>query len=245
MGINRLRYFLLVIWVAGASLAFTTTTIYSQPSKLHRNPLIEPKPYTTELSLVGGTILDVPDNFFTITFPMLAVMLQITKEVNRARLEERAFDLRLKEQRERKLAADPTLTESELIRQDAAKDFSYYGPDAVGRKEENNEVVASRRSRARVTLLERPEDEPGRQFTLSEEEITELESLGLEYDPYYDDPYTEEELPEDVPYRKNGRFGDRIYDNGEIFYRDSTNGLYYRQGSKPRSQSFWASSRYD
>lgn len=243
MGINRLRYFLLLICILDASLAFITTAKYSQPSAVHRNPLINPKPVTTELSMIGGPILDVPDGFFTITFPVLGILLQISKEVNRAKLEERAFDLRLKEQRERKLAADPTLTESELIRQDAANDFSYYGPNAVGRKEE--EVMADRGGRSRVAVLERPLDEPGRQYTLSEEEIAELESLGLEYDPYYDDPYTEEELPEDEPYRKNGRFGDRIYDNGEIFYKDATTGLYYRQGSKPRGQSVWSSTRYE
>lgn len=207
--------------------------------------MVDPKPSKTKHSLTGGPIVDVPNGFFTITFPILGILLQISKEVNRAKLEERAFDLRLQEQRKRKLAADPTLTESELIRQDAARDFSYYGPKAVGRRDEGNEVKADRRSRARVTVLERPEAEPGRQYTLSEEEIMELEALGLEYDPYYDDPYTEEELPEDVPYRNDRRFGDRIYDDGEVFYRDSTNGLYYRQGSKPRVQSLWAPSRYD
>jgi len=43
-------------------------------------------------------------------------MVQISKQVNRARLEGRAFGLRLKEAGEQRMEEDPSLTESELIR---------------------------------------------------------------------------------------------------------------------------------
>jgi hypothetical protein len=171
---------------------------------------------------------------------MLGIMLQISKQINRARLEERAFDLRLKEARERKMAEDPSLTESELIRQEAAQDVSYYGPDAMERRELKKDPVTSKR----VTVLERDSGRSGdRRYTLSEDEIVDLEAMGVEYDPYYDDPYTEEEMPDDDEYRQDKRYGDRIYDTGEVFYKDADTGLYYRQGSKPRITSFWAGSR--
>lgn len=191
----------------------------------------------TQLFL-GGALVNVPDGFFTITFPLLGVMLQISKQVNRARLEERAFDLRLAEARELKMQQDPSLTESELIRQEAAQDVSYYGPDAVERRQETKE-----RKQSKVTVIERDGSEAGRRYTLSDEEIEELQAMGVEYDPYYDDPYTEEEMPEDDAYRQDKRYGDRIYDNGEVFYKDADTGLFYRQGAKPRSSSFWAGSR--
>lgn len=58
-------------------------------------------------------------------------------------------------------------------------------------------------------------------------------------DPYYDDPYTEDELP-DGDYDVDKFYGDRIYSKtGEIFYKDSDTGLFYRQGAKPRNLSFW------
>lgn len=196
---------------------------------------------STQLS-IGGAIIDVPDGFFTLTFPLLGIMLQISKQVNRARLEERAFDLRLKEARERKLEQDPSLTESELIRQEAAQDVSYYGPDAMARREAKETTLAS--STKRVTVLERTSRRKGeRRYTLSDDEITDLETMGVEYDPYYDDPYTEDELPDDENYRQDKRYGDRIFDDGEIFYKDAETGLYYRQGAKPRISNFWAGSR--
>lgn len=194
---------------------------------------------TTHLS-IGGAIIDVPDGFFTLTFPILGVMLQISKQINRARLEERAFDLRLKEARERKLEQDPSLTESELIRQEASQDVSYYGPDAMARRE----LKEARASPQRITVLERTSGREGeRRYTLSDDEVVELEAMGIEYDPYYDDPYTEDELPDDEEYRQDKRYGDRIYENGEIFYKDSDTGLFYRQGAKPRISTFWAGNR--
>ena len=75
---------------------------------------------------------------------------------------------------------------------------------------------------------------------MSPQEIENFErEFGVEYDPYYDDPYTEEELPEDIPYKVDKLYGDRIYKDGEVFYKDDKTGLYYRQGSQPRTQKFW------
>lgn len=207
-------------------------------------PSFAPTKTSTNSQLAaGGALFDVPDGFFTLTFPMLGIMLQISLQINRARLEERAFDLRLKEARERKMELDPSLTESELIRQEAAQDVSYYGPDAIARRKQGNTEESSARGPQRVTVLERDGREEGRRYTLSDEEIDEIEAMGVEYDPYYDDPYTEEELPDDEDYRLDKRYGDRTYDNGEVFYKDADSGLFYRQGAKPRSKSFWAGSR--
>jgi hypothetical protein len=212
-------------------------------------PILQPKPpvFTARIPsqssalFIAGAIIDVPDGFFTLTFPMLGIMLQISKQVHRARLEERAFDLRLQESRERRMEQNPSLVESELIRQDAAKDISYYGPDAIRRREEESTSTSRKRGPVRTILLERDGSSlQQRRYTLCDEEIQSLEALGVEYDPYYDDPYTEEELPTDGKFRQDKRYGDRIYENGEIFYRDSETGLFYRQGAKPRTVTFWA-----
>lgn len=73
---------------------------------------------------------------------------------------------------------------------------------------------------------------------MSDEEIARFESLyGIEYDPYYDDPYTEEELPMGK-FNVDKRYGDRVYSDGEVFYK-TAEGLYYRQGAKPRNWKFW------
>jgi hypothetical protein len=75
---------------------------------------------------------------------------------------------------------------------------------------------------------------------MTDEEINLFElEFGVEYDPYYDDPYTEDELPDDMSYKVDKRYGDRIYSNGEIFYKDTESGFFYRQGAKPRNLSFF------
>jgi hypothetical protein len=74
---------------------------------------------------------------------------------------------------------------------------------------------------------------------MSDEEIAAFElEYGIDYDPYYDDPYPEDELPEGK-FTVDKIYGDRVYDNGEVFYKDKATGLYYRQGAKPRSLSFF------
>jgi len=155
----------------------------------------------------------------------------VTRDINRARLEERAFDLRIKENREQRLAADPTLTEKELIREELANSFSY------------DEKEREKKSKGLKTLvMEREEDDidgGGRLYMLSEKEIRELETLGVQYDPYYDDPYAKDELPEDIPYQDVKRTGDRMYENGETFFLDPETELYFRQGSRPRMKPFW------
>ena len=84
------------------------------------------------------------------------------------------------------------------------------------------------------------EDEDEREYRMTDKEIALFEmEYGVEYDPYYDDPYKEEELPDDVSFNVDKKYGDRIYENGEIFYKDRESGLFYRQGAKPRNLSFW------
>ena len=77
-------------------------------------------------------------------------------------------------------------------------------------------------------------------YRMTDDEIKLFElEYGIDYDPYYDDPYTENELPDDINYQTDKKYGDRIYENGEIFYKDKVSGMYYRQGAKPRNLSFW------
>ena len=73
--------------------------------------------------------------------------------------------------------------------------------------------------------------------TMSDDEIRDFETTyGIEYDPYYDEPYTLDELPMGK-YKVDKSYGDRRYENGEIFYKDGD--VYYRQGSRPRQKKFW------
>ena len=79
-----------------------------------------------------------------------------------------------------------------------------------------------------------------RDYRLTEDEIAAFErEYGIEYDAYYDEPYTTDELPEG-DYDVDRLYGDRIYKkSGEIFYRDADTGLFWRQGSKPRNLTFF------
>jgi hypothetical protein len=196
-----------------------------------------PRLETTELNL----LVDVPDNFFAVTFPILGIILSISKSFGRLRMEERAWEQRLEEAREKRLREDPTLTEIELRRREAALEWSAYGKP----QEEQQTVERESRSGRRVKVMERDEEpsegsESGKKNRMSDDEIGLFEmEYGVEYDPYYDDPYAEDELPNDIPFNVDRRYGDRIYENGEIFYKDKESGLYYRQGAKPRSLSFW------
>lgn len=198
-----------------------------------------PSPRQQDTSL--GLLVDVPDNFFAVTFPILGIILSVSKSFGRLRMEERAWEQRLEEAREKKLREDPTLTEIELRRREAALEWSAYGK--LSKEEMEHE---DRRPSPRVKVMDREdsnrEPEVMSDHRMSDEEIVLFEmEYGVEYDPYYDEPYTEEELDEisDHKFTVDRKYGDRIYENGEIFYKDKESGLFYRQGAKPRSLSFF------
>jgi len=220
----------------------TTITRISQPSSSS----------STSLNL----LLDVPDGFFTITFPMLGILLSISKTFARIRMEENAWEQRLAEGRRAKLAQDPTLTDLDLRRMEAATEWSAYGPKVSQLQQEQQdedwERTSSRRGarRKRTKVIDRedyddyPDDNDLKsEYRMSDEEIRLFEiQYGVDYDPYYDDPYSLDDLDdamEDMKYSTDKIYGDRIYDNGEVFYKDQQSGLYYRQGAKPRNLKLW------
>lgn len=165
-------------------------------------------------------LVNVPEGFFSTSFFMLGILLSISKNFARVRLEERAWEQRLAEGRERALKKDPTLTELDLRRAEAATEWSAYGAPRMMTRE---------RRTSRVAVVDR----------MNDQDIQEFErEYGVAYDPYYDDPYEEDELPEGT-FEVDRMYGDRIYDDGEIFYKDSKSGLFYRQGSKPRNFRFF------
>ena len=230
----------------------TTTTPSSSKSQLH-------------------VLLDLPEGFFTVTFPMLGILLGWSRGFSRLRMEERAWELRLEESRQQKLAADPTLTEIELRRKEASMEWSAYGKPRLEEeqlnrereqriKELENEISEGafgreRRGRGRrgTKVMDYYDDEDDHEEVssssrrsgsgsnrMTDDEIRMFEmEHGIDYDPYYDDPYTEEELPDDMNYQIDKKYGDRVYENGEVFYKDKASGMYYRQGAKPRNLSFW------
>ncbi|KAG7355824.1 hypothetical protein IV203_000510 [Nitzschia inconspicua] len=198
-------------------------------------------------------MLDVPPHFFATSFVMMGLVLDVSKSFGRLRMEERAWEQRLEEARMRRLEEDPTLTELELRRKEAALEWSAYGKPRQEEKElerqlreqEEEERYGEGRRRNRVKVMERDIDDGDdgddrRIHRMTDDDINAFElEYGVEYDPYYDDPYSEDELPDDLSYKVDKRYGDRIYSNGEIFYKDKESGLFYRQGAKPRSLSFW------
>jgi len=202
--------------VTTGTVAITMTNI-PQPLNHHQH---QQQHSTTSTTLYYGKIIDVPDGFFTCLFPILGFAMAISKQIARSRLEERAFELRLEEARIAKLQNDPTLTRNELKRQEASSSTgSAYGKS---------------RSTTTTTVMTKP-------TMTTEQDISQFETdYGIEYDPYYDDPYTLEELPNDETFRTDKVYGDRIYDNGEVFYFDKQTNVYYRQGSKPRVKNFWS-----
>jgi hypothetical protein len=218
---------------------------------------------TTSSSLF--LLLDVPDDFFTITFPVLGVLLSISKNFARIRMEERAWEQRLEEGRIEYLRRNPSFTELDLRRKEAAQEWSAYGvprlvqeqQEATARRNSDQEQQwqGENRGRNRVSVLDRDVDDNEdfvgdtaekkskrirkEDYCMTDEEIDLFEQeFGVAYDPYYDVPYTIDELP---PGRCeiDKLYGDRIYPDGEIFYKDAKTGLFYRQGSKPRNLSFF------
>ena len=184
---------------------------------------IHPPAISTQLHY--GKFIDVPDGFFTLLFPLLSITLSISKQIARARLEERAWEIRLEESRKARMEADPSLTMSELKRQDAGRDYTAYGRGRQLQVLEKTTTATASKKTGKMTL----------------EDVLQFEAdYGIDYDPYYDDPYTEEELPVDETFRNDKVYGDRVYESGEVFYYDKESNLYYRQGSKPRVKNFWS-----
>lgn len=195
-------------------------------------------------TLQNGIIMDVDDNFFTATFFSIGLFYSLGKAYNRYLLEEIAFEQRKMEARERRLEEDPSLSEMDLRREESDSWTSIYGKRSRGRRDRSGdgELEEGREPKygSRVATMEREYDDDDEDFEgMSDEEIAEFEAkYGVEYDPYYDEPYEEDELPEGK-YKEDKSYGDRRYANGEVFYKDEATGLFYRQGSKPRQKKFW------
>jgi len=194
-----------------------------------------------------GALIEVPMGFFAISFAGAGVMLSLSKQFARYRMEENAWEQRLAEGRQERLRNDPTLTELDLRRQEAAMEWSAYGKPRMEEQEAMKEKRGSGQRR-RVKVMDREDydeefddhdpSERGHRMTDKEIDAFELE-FGIDYDPYYDDPYTEDQLPEGK-YTVSKKYGDRMYETGETFFKDKSNGLFYRQGAKPRNVSFWS-----
>jgi hypothetical protein len=232
--------------------------------------------YTITTTTRLYALLEVPNSFFTITFPMLGILLNWSRGFGRIRMEERAWDMRLEESRAQRLRDDPTLTEIELRRKEAALEWSAYGKPRMDEERAEKErqqrlrelgdnggggggaAAAGGRSSSRrrgVQVLDKDLDDEmdsssssrrtkgndsNSAYRMTDDEIRMFESEhGIDYDPYYDDPYSEDELPDDVKFQVDKKYGDRIYENGEVFYKDKATGMFYRQGAKPRNLSFF------
>jgi hypothetical protein len=220
---------------------------------------------TTTTRLYNGVIIDVPDNFFTSAFFTIGLTYSLGKAYNRYLLEEIAFERRKMEAREEILQSqraaegeqvDVLTTELEMRRMESAQWLSIYGRKFRGRGETTVAAAGDsggvedgstrrRRNVRQTKVLERNDDdddedeEENTTYRMSDAEIQNFESAyNIPYDPYYDEPYTEDELPIGK-YKIDKSYGDRRYENGEIFYKDERENVFYRQGSRPRQKKFW------
>eukprot|EP00550_Attheya_septentrionalis_P011732 CAMPEP_0198301478 /NCGR_PEP_ID=MMETSP1449-20131203/51741_1 /TAXON_ID=420275 /ORGANISM="Attheya septentrionalis, Strain CCMP2084" /LENGTH=301 /DNA_ID=CAMNT_0044003575 /DNA_START=55 /DNA_END=960 /DNA_ORIENTATION=+ len=185
-------------------------------------------------SMEYGAMVETPDGFYMWLGILTGLVGSISKTVTRAKIEERAWERRLEEAREQRLLTDPTLTELDLRRDEAANSYSVYGPSS------RNAQANREREYDRNMSDDDYDDNYSTTATMTDEQIADFEqSYGVQYDPYYDDPYEEDELPPNVPFKDDRRYGDRVYENGETFYKDQETGLFYREGSKPRQKKFW------
>lgn len=208
---------------------------------------------SSSTQLNWGVLVPVPDDFFTITGISIGFAYTILRSWNRVTLENVAWENRLQDARMAKLDDDldldksganlNTFTELDLRKMDAESSISAYGPDAMSSRDR-------RRRGRRVQTMDREDDyndeeedtmRGDRMYSMTDEQILEFEEkYGIEYDPYYDEPYTEDELPDDMTFVEDKVYGDRRYENGDIFYRDENNkSIYWRQGGRPRLKQLW------
>jgi hypothetical protein len=218
---------------------------------------------TSSSQLNAGVLIPVPDDFFTVAGISLGFAYTITRSWNRVVVENVAWEKRLEDARMNKLEEDDVsmssssssnnaYTELDLRKIDAEASQSSYGPDAMERRRK------SRRRRVRTLDMDDDDDyddydddddddmnrrSDDRRYSMTDEQINDFEDkYGVIYDPYYDEPYTVDELPDpaDVSFVEDKVYGDRRYQNGEIFYRDENDkNLYWRQGGRPRLKQFW------
>lgn len=195
----QLAILLVTVVLVDICKAFTIS-----PTAIHKNKLVHfdgycrHQPYKTTTTLHNGIIIDVPDDFFTATFFSIGLFYSLGKAYNRYLLEEVAFEQRKFEARERKLQEDPTLSELDVRREESMNWPSVYARKFRGEGEtyanERNSKDGSRRKRRGVAVLDREDELDEDEFNsqMTDEEINTFESTyGVEYDPYYDEPYEE------------------------------------------------------
>jgi len=214
----------------------------------------------TTTQLYDGVIVPIADDFMTITGLALGLTYSLTRSVNRVVLENVAWENRLEDARQKKLdnldEGDISLyTELDLRRQDADKSNRFYGTKVMEEEGRGGGRVEGKGRSRRVQTKEyggydanevsdRDEGDD-RKYTMTDLQILDFEDeYGVEYDPYYDEPYMEDELPDEMTFYKDKTYGDRRYENGEVFYQDEDNkDLYWRQGGRPRLRQFWEGRR--
>lgn len=167
----------------------------------------------------------VRDHYFLINGIVAGIVLTLGTGVNRNVQANQAWEERVKEAQASRIAKggkeESMVNELDLRAELASMSPSMYGPEAKARRK--------RRGNSGESESEIERDE----YEMSDEDIEEFQKqYGVQYDPYYDEVYYEDELPQDVEFSTDPYFGDRIYDNGETFFKDGDK--FYRKGAKPR-----------
>lgn len=176
----------------------------------------------------------IADHYFMLNGIAAGVILSIGTSVNRNVQADQAWEERIKDSQVQRASATNNaegLTELDLRAEIAENSPSMYGPEAIERRKRRRNANANARDNDDDEYDDEEEDE------LSPEEILEFEKMyGVKYDPYFDQAYFEDELPNNMEFSVDSYFGDRVYENGEVFFKDGDK--YYRKGSKPRMKFF-------
>jgi hypothetical protein len=148
---------------------------------------------------------------------------------------ERAWEERLMEARKKRAQETGIeLSNVEFYQQSVSTYPSMYGPD--GTLERKRKAALRKKDEIEGPMRGEEEEEEDLAASVQERMAFEKE-FGLEYDPDYDDPLLEEQLPKDLKFIKLSVYGDRMYEDGRVYFKDGD--VYFRRGAKPRLRSFW------
>ena len=82
-----------------------------------------------------------------------------------------------------------------------------------GQEREKDVVVdAFRHSMTTILMKRRSDERSDRNYSMADDQINEFEgTYDVEYDPYYEEPYMVDELPDDMSFVEDKIYGDRRY----------------------------------
>lgn len=140
---------------------------------------------------------------------------------------ERAWEERLaKARQKREEESGEKMSNIEFYQKSVSTYPTMYGPDGTLERK-RRAALKKKRKDENLDMEEYKEEEDT--TVVAEERLAFEKEFGLEYDPDYDEPLLEEELPTDLKFVKLSAYGDRMYEDGRVFFKDGD--VYFRRGA--------------